>query len=876
MSQLKKLISLLLSIVIILGLCSFNVFAEDNAITVYITMSKYGEILTDREGNDINCVAVELAGQESYTLDDLFFKAHELFYDGGAEEGYFTEIVDPWGLSVTKFWGDTSGNFGYQVNGATEAVLGPSHLLEDNDIVDAYILTSFYESYAKFNKISAETVAEKPIELQLLNSCYDAEYNMYFEPCIGATVTLNGMETDLLTDGEGKVTLSFDEEGEYIISAKKTREISTETYTAITYPFCVVTVQPNNAFTILHNIAEKYSSEEIIADGNMPWLVADMAVYEYLYPDNGNGLSEEIRQMCVDKLVREAASATAPGTLSKNIIALRALGYDAKRLHTFLHEEFDAVAPLISLIDDEDSSVTNIYTLPYVIIALNQGAGYCMEEQMSYLLEAAVSSKEAWLDTTWGTDSITPMILALAPYYDINVNVKDAIDEAVEVIYAFQGENGGVGNAASCGLAMAGFSALDIDSYSVCAGEYSLIDGLLSQANGGLDAFLPTTNSFSTEQGFRGLLAWRLHKEETGKMMYDFSSNPLEEAYATGVVNCPVTINAVPSGANISIEGETPVFENTFDLSEGTYTYTVSKAGYYTKKGEFTVTADEAQNHIVREIEITLNERSSGGGGSHTKETYTVTFETNGGSNVAKQQIEENEKAQKPHDPQKDGYIFAGWFADKDLRNEYDFSQNVDKNIVLYAKWDEKPAEKIEFPDVLPTSWYFDAVSYVSNRGIMQGTENGFEPENEMTRAMLVTVLYRLENNSDASYQNVFADVETDAWYYDSVLWAADNGIVNGVGDGLFAPDKSVTRQEMAAILYRYALIKGYDGSKEGELQVFADHNEISSWATEALLWANGKELIKGTSEITISPKETATRAQVATILMRFCENTDK
>ena len=876
MSQFKKLISLFLSIVMILGFCSFSVYAEDNSITVYITVSRYGSVLEDKSGNEIISAPIQLSGETSYTLDDVFFAAHELLYDGGAEAGYGTETVDPWGLSVTKFWGDTSGNFGYQVNSGEVAVMGPSHQVEDEDVIDAYILTSAYEGYAKFDKRTAETVTEKPFELTLYSSYYDSQDNMLFEPCSDAMVKINGEETELITDADGKVTLTFEEEGKYVVSAAKTRVIGDDTLTAFTYPVCVVTAEVNPAIAVMHNIARKYSTEDIVNDGNMQWLVADMAVYEYLYPDGETALTENIKQMCLDKLVREAASAGAPGTLAKDIIALRALGYDATKLHTFLYQEFDAVSALTALIDSQDGAVSNIYTLPYVIIALNQAPGYATGEQMAYLLDAAVSSKEAWLDTTWGTDAITPMVLALAPFYDTDDNIKNAIDEAMAVVRDFQQEDGLIGNAASCGLAMAAFSAMGTDVYDVVSGENSLVEGILTKAADDLDAFLPVTNSFSTEQGFRGLIAWRLLKEDTDRIIYDFSSNPMEEAYATGVENCPVTITPVPANSSVSIEGQSAVFDNTFDLGEGTYTYTVSKSGYHTKRGEFTVTADEALSHTEKEIEVALEERNHGGGGS-VKDTYTVTFNTNGGTDVTKQKIDENENAQSPEKPEKDGFVFCGWFTDEDFTEEYDFSQKVTKNLTLYAKWEEKPAENMSFADVAEEAWYYEAVNYVSNKGIMQGTDKGFEPDSNMTRAMLVTVLYRLENDTTTAKETIFEDVAKDKWYYDSIMWAADKGIVNGISETSFAPDNNITRQEMAVILYRYAMTKGYvNSSAEGSLEAFSDRELISSWAQDALLWANGIALINGTSDTTISPKETATRAQVATILMRFCENADK
>ena len=200
-------------------------------------------------------------------------------------------------------------------------------------------------------------------------------------------------------------------------------------------------------------------------------------------------------------------------------------------------------------------------------------------------------------------------------------------------------------------------------------------------------------------------------------------------------------------------------------------------------------------------------------------------------------------------------------------------------------KPEENPAEKPEekpaftettFADVKKGDWYYDSVKYVYENKIMQGTENGFEPESTMTRAMLVTVLYRMANGT-ASGNNVrFSDVSKDMWYSEAVLWATENNIVSGVGDNKFAPDKNITREQMALIIYRFAKMQGHDVSEASNLENYTDASEVSSWALGAVKWANKTELVNGTSETTLSPKASATRAQVAAILMRFCENVAK
>lgn len=177
------------------------------------------------------------------------------------------------------------------------------------------------------------------------------------------------------------------------------------------------------------------------------------------------------------------------------------------------------------------------------------------------------------------------------------------------------------------------------------------------------------------------------------------------------------------------------------------------------------------------------------------------------------------------------------------------------------------------FTDVASGAWYYDAVSFVYKRGLMAGTgDNLFSPNVTTSRGMIVTILYRLDGSPSASSAG-FTDVASGQWYTDAVNWAAANDIVAGYGNSLFGPNDTVTREQMAVILYRYAQYKGYDTSASNSLNGYTDVGGVSSWALTAMQWANAEGLINGTSGTTLSPTNGATRAEVAQILMRFCEN---
>ena len=184
---------------------------------------------------------------------------------------------------------------------------------------------------------------------------------------------------------------------------------------------------------------------------------------------------------------------------------------------------------------------------------------------------------------------------------------------------------------------------------------------------------------------------------------------------------------------------------------------------------------------------------------------------------------------------------------------------------------------KANFTDVAADAWYADAVQYVYENGLMSGTsETTFSPDLTTTRGMIVTILYRMENEPAVTGTTAFTDVAADQYYANAVAWAAQNGIVAGIDATTFAPDKAITREQMAAILYRYAQFKGYDVSAKADLSIYTDAASVGAYAVDAMAWANGAGLITGTSATTLTPAGNATRAQVAAILMRFGENIAK
>ena len=268
-----------------------------------------------------------------------------------------------------------------------------------------------------------------------------------------------------------------------------------------------------------------------------------------------------------------------------------------------------------------------------------------------------------------------------------------------------------------------------------------------------------------------------------------------------------------------------------------------------------------------------------GGGGGSSGVKFTVTFETNGGSAIDSVSVTENGKVTKPENPTKEGHTLIGWYLDEELTEEYDFDAKVAKSITLYAKWEEgteviSPDDgwKNPFTDVKTNDWFYGNIEYAVTNGLFNGTtDTTFEPNAPITRAMFVTVLWRMEGNPIDSGV-AFVDVPTGMWYSQAVEWAAVNGIVNGIGSNKFGPNDPITREQIAAIIYRYEQFVEKYPYTATTAKEFVDKNSISDYAKAAVDILVKQGIINGKPGDLFDPKGTATRAEVAAMLNRFLE----
>lgn len=217
-----------------------------------------------------------------------------------------------------------------------------------------------------------------------------------------------------------------------------------------------------------------------------------------------------------------------------------------------------------------------------------------------------------------------------------------------------------------------------------------------------------------------------------------------------------------------------------------------------------------------------------------------------------------------------EGWIRSDWSCAKAYNEKNKASTLRDAGDIYVAA--DGPCHP--FKDVAEEAWYHKAVDYVYQKKLMSGVEDDvFSPNTTMTRAMLVSVLYRHSGRPAVKGENTFKDVKDGMWYTDAIIWANSTGIVSGYSETEFGTNDNITREQIAAIMYRYARMKGKDVSKQADLAAYTDAGKISGWADTAMRWANAENLITGRTNTTLVPGGSATRAEVASILMRFCNN---
>ena len=401
-------------------------------------------------------------------------------------------------------------------------------------------------------------------------------------------------------------------------------------------------------------------------------------------------------------------------------------------------------------------------------------------------------------------------------------------------------------------------------------------------------SIFPNEATEKTENQFKsGEVAWLLNGSQNPQLwgqgsndMPVLTSNPPEDVTCTAPVR--VTIQ-MPDGTAVqygyTTEGEA-LAEYPSHLNGKTYTFY--------EDSNFATPIDTATKTYEKDTVIYAKEKKNSSGGSVF--FWDLKFDTNGGSDI--DTVTEWEYSTIDLDdyvPEKEGYKFVGWYADEDLTKEIDEVYLLE-NTTVYAKWEKieeevpeepdeteeiKETETISFKDVKESDWFYEAVSYAVENGLMSGmSEDIFAPNTPLTREMLAVVLYNVEGQPESTEANTFTDVKGDMWYTEAILWANENGIVAGYDNGAYGVGDLITREQFATILYRYAQFKGYDTTQGGmAVREFSDYENISDYARPAMAWAVNAGIMGGMDDGTLMPQGKAARAEAATMLMNFCEN---
>ena len=634
------------------------------------------------------------------------------------------------------------------------------------------------------------------------------------------------------------------------------------------------------------------------------WVVFDMAVYEASGLGENTTNVQNYLNLTVNALVDDTASLVTDR--AKGEIILAALGIDSTKLKSLSGVEYSNAQKLAEM-----DFGTSYYTAPWVLLAEQAGQLELTDKQRKDMIALLTDSGDLNADGlftyTWGTetyidvDTTATALNALVKYNtDEYPKVQGFITKAVAGLSKVQGSDGSYGNVNSDAMVILGLLSVGIDPAKdarFVKGGCSLADALLLHVNSSSNGFVVAgagtgeqgdkARALATEQGFRALVALEkyavLSGENKGTVRYNIYTLTGEIVKENGTTETKPEQPSPDKGFDSDKPG-TPDDSSTGGNTGGsTGGETKSISVHVTVRtndaqwvsGDYTITkgqsALDALQKALKANGITCQTKDSQYG------TYVRSLTRNGETL--------GELDQGPN---------SGWMYQINGKtpmvgiDAYGM-EGGDKLLFYYvADYTKEDAggslsgggqtKELSFTDVVDTSWFYAAVQYVWEKGLMTGMDDKtFSPESTTTRAQLVTILWQLAGCPDSESGAAYSDTQASAWYAKAVAWAGANGIVSGYADGSFGPDDAVTREQFAAILYRYAqsLGEGFTGSWYFLLD-YSDAQQISAWADEAMHWCVMKGILSGTGADTLSPGMSTTRGQMAVMLMQFCQRNEK
>lgn len=634
--------------------------------------------------------------------------------------------------------------------------------------------------------------------------------------------------------------------------------------------------------TLRDNIAE------VLKDVEDGWTAFDMAAYSAL-PDTTATMSDSAKQAVINSCIDTAASDDASASDRARVeIVLKSLGIDTQELYTY--NSNDSVNNATTLLGANHTE-SGHYGAPWILLADIQGNLNLSDTQKDSLIAILQQNSAGgtfgyeWEGVQYpDPDTAATVLAALAPLYTTDNEAKSLCDEILVAFDSTISESGSFGSANSDAFVIIGLIAMGknpADMRHSVSGA-SVIDGLLSyknEANNGF-TFAGNDNFMATEQGFRALVALSQYRGQAFNI-YDFSGKEvipgrqqiIEEVPEPDIPNVP-EINKITVVLSIKPDNAYWLESMSVEIPENGTVYDAFCAAVDATDG---ISATGAENGYITSITKDGITMSAGNSGTNSGWMYSV----NGvKSEVGMKNylLTENDEILWYYYSEKTttntgGNILGGWG-----------SPNLKPTKPVKPENSETPEtpETPEIPEVseipeIPTfgdvenHWSKEAVEYVAKKGIMNGVADGeFAPDEKLTRAMLVTMLYRLSGDT-ADGENEFSDIIDGVWYMEAAVWARDKGISNGYGNGIFGADDEVTREQLVVMLMRYAKLKQLDTTAdEGE---FIDNNKISEWAKTATNWAKNLGLVSGREDGSFDPSNGATRGEIAAVFMRFCEN---
>ena len=662
----------------------------------------------------------------------------------------------------------------------------------------------------------------------------------------------------------------------------------------------IINPEKSSRADLTENIARLYASKALPDE----WVVFDMAAYNAMkntedMPKISEAAKQNYLNVAIDGLNK---SYTLPTDRAKAEIIMGAIGVDTTKLYPVNSNTCINNAELLR----RENFGADYTAAVWALLADMQGNVSLTNAQIENLVNILIRNQKEdglfsytyGLNTFSDPDTTGTALAAIARFYlaendsyGIKTKVKSFADNAIDGLSAALGANGSYGNINSDAMVIAGLLALGIDPSSDsrfikngCALADAPMLYVNSAKNGFVSAYISGStgekySAMATEQGFRGITALEAF-EKGGKKAYNIYAfntaskevTPIKKtpvrATGTGSVELPQEPSESAGSINVDIDIKALNniwYSGTVEIKEGSTAYHLLKNVAETNNIE----VSGLEKGYVKSMSYNGETLSEFDKGKSSGWLYYVNGELPS-SGITDCVLGDGDKVEflytADYEQEQGGGSLSGGGGGMSGGGSSSKSNSTPAVQPTNTAW-----ENI-YKDVLKDAWYYNAVEYVCKNNLFKGvTEEEFAPEENLTRAMFVTVLYRAEKEPEA-VKCGFSDVEDNAWYAKAVAWAAEKGIVSGISENEFAPNENITREQMAVIMYRYAKMKGYDTSAGENTNIlsYEDYENISEYAITAVAWAVGAGILTGKTEKTINSGDTATRAETAAVVMRF------